>query len=82
MSHETIGIKTPFRDRIIENNFEVGVIPIKPYVDFTKDVNDSNFCTIGFRLRYLVSLLHLPKVQAILDTFGKNVYNSIKGFFP
>jgi hypothetical protein len=46
---EKIEIKTQFRDGKVENNFKVGLIPIKSHVDFTKEVNSRDICTIRFR---------------------------------
>jgi hypothetical protein len=46
---EKIEIKTHFRDGKIENNFKVGLIPIKSHVDITKEVNHRDICTIRFR---------------------------------
>jgi hypothetical protein len=46
---EKIESKTQFRDGKVENNFKVGLIPIKSHVDFTKEVNSKDICTIRFR---------------------------------
>lgn len=48
---EKIGFKTQFKNGSVENNFRVEFKPILFHVDFTKEVNEKDICTIRFRFK-------------------------------
>jgi hypothetical protein len=68
---EKIEIRTHFRDGKIENNFKVGLIPIKSHVDFTKEVNNRDICTIRFRFK-LDTKTHISRLR-IRHSEGKTL---------
>jgi ribosomal protein L40E len=45
---QNIGVKTQFKEGAIETDFEIGFIPIKPYVEFIKLVNKAKVSSTKF----------------------------------
>ena len=45
---QTIGAKTQFKEGSIESDFEIGFIPIKPYVEFVKLINKAKVSSVKF----------------------------------
>lgn len=48
---EKVGIKTQFKEGAIETDFRVGLLPIKAYVDFIKEINKNEVCKVTFRFQ-------------------------------
>src|SRR5215207_425799 len=48
---EKVGIKTQFKKGSIETDVRVGLLPIKAYVDFIKEINENEVCKVTFRFQ-------------------------------
>jgi ribosomal protein L40E len=61
---QNIGIKTQFKEGAIEADFEIGFIPIKPYVEFLKVVNKVKVSSVKFTFQ-LDTSTYIEKLKII-----------------
>jgi ribosomal protein L40E len=64
---QNIGIKTQFNEGAIEADFQIGFIPIKPYVEFVKLLNKVKVSSIKFTFQ-LDTSTHIEKLKIILSS--------------